>query len=148
MNTENDNPGMDVSDLRRSTTGRSLEREDLDPDPFRQFEDWFQVACDSDVLDPNAMSIATVDSEGRPTTRTVLLKTFDERGFVFFTNLESNKARQIAGNPRVALLFFWAPLERQVIVRGAAEPVPRTEALAYFLKRPRGSQLGAWVRRA
>ena len=145
MNTENDNPGMDVSDLRRSATGRSLEREDLDPDPFRQFEDWFQVACDSDVLDPNAMSIATVDSDGRPTTRTVLLKTFDQRGFVFFTNLESNKARQIAGNGNVSLLFFWPALGRQVGIRGTAERIPNKETLKYFMTRPRGSQIGAWV---
>jgi pyridoxamine 5'-phosphate oxidase len=145
MSKANDNPGMDVSDLRRSATGRSLEREDLDPDPFRQFEDWFRLACDSDVLDPNAMSIATVDADGRPCTRTVLLKTFDERGFVFFTNLESRTATHIDGNHHVALLFFWPALGRQVGIRGTASRISKGETLKYFATRPRGSQIGAWV---
>ena len=131
---------MDVSDLRRSATGRTLEREDLDADPVRQFEDWFRLACGADVLDPNAMSIATVDDQGRPTSRTVLLKYFDERGFVFFTNLESNKAKQIAGNEHVSLLFFWPSLGRQVGIRGAAGRIPTSESLKYFMTRPRGSQ--------
>jgi pyridoxamine 5'-phosphate oxidase len=145
MTEAHDNPGMDVSDLRRSATGRSLDREDLDPDPFRQFEDWFRAACDSDVPDPNAMSVATVDASGRPATRTVLLKYFDDRGFVFFTNLESNKATQIEGNANVALLFFWPLLGRQVGIRGTAAKISTKETLKYFATRPRGSQIGAWV---
>jgi len=136
---------MDVSDLRRSATGRTLERGDLDADPVRQFEDWFRQACDSDSLDPNAMSIATVDAAGRPVSRTVLLKYFDERGLVFFTNLESNKAKQIGGNENVALLFFWPVLGRQVGIRGTAARIPTAETLKYFMTRPRGSQIGAWV---
>jgi pyridoxamine 5'-phosphate oxidase len=136
---------MDVSDLRRSATGRSLEREDLDADPIQQFEAWFRVACDSDVLDPNAMSVATVDADHRPSSRTVLLKYFDERGFVFFTNLSSNKATQIEANAEVALLFFWPSMGRQVGIRGSAEKIPAAETLRYFATRPRGSQLGAWV---
>ena len=136
---------MDVSDLRRSVTGPTLEREDLNDDPFLQFEDWFRAACDSDTLDPNAMSLSTVDEHHRPSCRTVLLKYFDERGFVFFTNLSSNKAAQIAVNENVSVLFFWPELGRQVGVRGAAAKVPNKETLKYFMTRPRGSQIGAWV---
>jgi pyridoxamine 5'-phosphate oxidase len=91
------------------------------------------------------MSLATVSSDGQPSQRTVLLKRFDEHGFVFFTNLESRKARDIAGNPRVALMFAWLPLERQVIVEGSATRVSTAESLKYFLTRPRGSQIAAWI---
>ena len=137
--------GMNVSDLRRSATGRTLEREDLDDDAIDQFERWFREACDSDALDPNAMSVSTVDEHRRPACRMVLLKYFDERGFVFFTNLSSNKASQIAGNENVSLLFFWPLLGRQVSIRGAAAKLPKKETLKYFVTRPRGSQIGAWV---
>ena len=136
---------MDVSDLRRSATGRALEREDLDRDPFRQFENWFGEACESDVLDPNAMSIATVDELGRPSSRTVLLKYFDARGFVFFTNLTSAKAQHMDVNENVALLFFWPSLGRQVRITGTVDQIPKKETLRYFMTRPRGSQIGAWV---
>jgi pyridoxamine 5'-phosphate oxidase len=97
------------------------------------------------VIEPNAMSLATSGADQRPLLRTVLLKSYDERGFVFFTNFESRKARQMAENPNVALLFPWLALERQVIIRGAAEKISTAESLAYFVTRPRGSQLGAWV---
>lgn len=137
--------GMDVSSLRRSATGMMLEREDLDADPVRQFAVWFQQACDSDVLDPNAMSLSTVDADKRPSCRTVLLKYFDERGFVFFTNQSSSKATQIATNPHVALLFFWPGFARQVAIRGTAEKTSAAETMRYFVSRPRGSQIGAWV---
>lgn len=137
--------GMDVSALRRSCVGSSLDRQDLDDDPFRQFERWFRQACDDERPDPNAMSLATVDDRQRPACRTVLLKYFDSRGFVFFTNLGSDKAIQINDNPNVALLFFWPDLGRQVGVRGTAARVPCKEALRYFATRPRGSRLGAWV---
>jgi len=137
--------GMDVSDLRRSATGPALEREDLDDDPIVQFEHWFRDACDSDRMDPNAMTLSTVDADNRPASRTVLLKYFDERGLVFFTNLESRKATHIAGNAHVALLFFWRELGRQVSIRGTASRVPTRETLRYFATRPRGSQIGAWV---
>jgi len=137
--------GMDVSDLRRSVTGPTLEREDLNDDPFQQFEDWFRAACDSETLDPNALSLSTVDEHHRPSCRTVLLKYFDERGFVFFTNLSSNKAAQISVNENVSALFFWPELGRQVSVRGTAARIPNKETLKYFMTRPRGSQIGAWV---
>ena len=136
---------MDVSDLRRSATGPALEREDLDDDPVKQFERWFREACDSGRKDPNAMSLATADDLSRPAIRTVLLKYFDRKGFVFFTNLESTKAQHIANNADVALLFFWSELGRQVSIRGKAERVPAAETLKYFATRPRGSQIGAWV---
>ena len=137
--------GMDVSDLRRSAIGPALERENLDDDPIVQFEHWFRDACDSDRMDPNAMTLSTVDPDKRPASRTVLLKYFDERGFVFFTNLESSKAAHIAANANVALLFFWRELGRQVSIRGTAARIPTGETLRYFATRPRGSQIGAWV---
>lgn len=137
--------GMDVSALRRSRVGASFDRKDLDDDPFRQFERWFREACDDDRPDPNAMSLATVDDQQRPASRTVLLKYFDRRGFVFFTNLASSKAAQIRANANVALLFFWPDLGRQVGIRGTASRVPTTETLRYFATRPRGSRIGAWV---
>lgn len=136
---------MNVSGLRRSATGFVLDREDLADDPVEQFEDWFRYACETVPMDPNAVSISTVDAEGRPSSRTVLLKYFDDRGFVFFTNYESKKARQIDANPHVALLFFWSDAARQVKIRGKAERIPTSETLKYFLSRPRGSQIGAWV---
>jgi pyridoxamine 5'-phosphate oxidase len=146
-NTKN-NPehhGMDVTGLRRSATGFALDRDDLDDDPIAQFEDWFRYACETVPMDPNAVFVSTVDSEGRPSSRTVLLKSFDENGFVFYTNFESNKARHIDANPWVSLLFFWSEAARQVKIRGRAEKIPTAETLKYFLTRPRGSQIGAWV---
>jgi len=137
--------GMNVSGLRRSATGFVLDREDLAEDPMRQFEGWFRHACDTVPMDPNAVSIATVDAQNRPSSRTVLLKYFDEKGFVFFTNYESSKAIHIETNPNVALLFFWSDAARQVKIRGKAERIPAKETLKYFMSRPRGSQIGAWV---
>lgn len=137
--------GMDVSELRRSATGFALDREDLNDDPVIQFEDWFRYACETVPMDPNAFSISTVDNQNRPSSRTVLLKYFDERGFVFFTNFESKKAEHIEANPNVALLFFWSEAARQVKIRGTAEKIPTSETLKYFVSRPRGSQIGAWV---
>jgi pyridoxamine 5'-phosphate oxidase len=137
--------GMNVSGLRRSATGFALDREDLHDDPVLQFEDWFRYACETVPMDPNAVSIATVDEHQRPTTRTVLLKYFDERGFVFFTNFDSTKARHIEANPNVALLFFWSEAARQVRIQGIAEKISTAETLKYFVSRPRGSQIGAWV---
>ena len=136
---------MDVSKLRGSKTGASLEREDLDDDPIVQFEGWFRDACDANDIDPNAMGLATVDAANRPSMRTVLLKYFDERGFVFFTNFESAKAAHIENNAEVALLFFWRNLGRQVKIQGPAARLPTRETLKYFATRPRGSQIGAWV---
>jgi len=136
---------MNVSGLRRSATGFVLDREDLHDDPVLQFEDWFRFACETVPMDPNAVSIATVDEQGRPSNRTVLLKYFDEQGFVFFTNFESEKAKHIENNPNVALLFFWSDAARQIKVRGTAVRIPTGETLKYFVSRPRGSQIGAWV---
>jgi len=136
---------MDVSNIRREYARSSLRRQDLDPDPYRQFERWFSEAMASGMPDPNAMSLATATAAGVPSLRTVLLKAYDPRGFVFYTNYESRKAREIAENANVALLFLWIPLERQVAITGAAERVSAAESLKYFLSRPRGSQLGAWV---
>jgi len=136
---------MNVSELRRSATGFALDRDDLSDDPIVQFEDWFRYACETVPMDPNAASLATVDDQNRPSSRTVLLKYFDDRGFVFFTNYESSKAAHIDANPNVALLFFWSDAARQVKIRGRAERIPTKETLKYFMSRPRGSQIGAWV---
>ncbi|MGB5624427.1 MAG: pyridoxamine 5'-phosphate oxidase [Woeseiaceae bacterium] len=137
--------GMNVSGLRRSATGFALDRDDLSDDPYVQFEDWFRYACETVPMDPNAVSISTVDSQKRPSSRTVLLKYFDEKGFVFFTNFDSQKAHDIEANPNVALLFFWSEAARQVRISGKAERISTSETLKYFMTRPRGSQIGAWV---
>lgn len=136
----------DPANQRRSYERGSLTRETLLPDPVAQFRQWFTDATGTpEVIEPNAMSLATVDADGQPSLRTVLLKAYDERGFVFFTNYESRKARDIAANPRVALLLPWLALERQVKIEGRAERVSRTETVKYFLSRPIGHRLGAWV---
>jgi len=140
-------PSMDISELRRNYSSQGLVREDLREDPIAQFQFWFEQAVEARLLEPNAMSLATVGADGRPTLRTVLLKEFDSRGFVFFTNFESTKARQIGENPNVALLFPWIALERQVNITGTAERISSAESLKYFLKRPVESQLGAWASR-
>ena len=135
---------MDIADLRQEYTQMGLSYEDLDPDPFQQFEYWFQQACSANLPDPNAMSLATASSSGAPSLRTVLLKYFDREGLVFFTNYESRKATQITENPQVALLFLWISLERQVIIEGKAAKISLAESLKYFATRPRGNQIGAW----
>ncbi len=136
---------MDLSQLREEYKRAELSRNTLDDDPIKQFEKWFKEAMATVEKDPNAMSLATVNAIGQPSLRTVLLKYFDERGFVFFTNYESRKARDIGQNPRVALLFPWLVLERQVKIEGIAEKVSFAETARYFTTRPRGSQIGAWV---
>lgn len=143
--TPEDPPAPNLADLRRDYTSGKLSRKDLDPDPFAQFGRWFEEANRAGLLEPNAMVLATVGPDNRPTTRTVLLKHWDPRGFVFFTNLESRKADQIQKNPQVSLLFTWLPLQRQLAINGAAERIPTTEVLAYFVRRPYGSQLAAWA---
>jgi pyridoxamine 5'-phosphate oxidase len=135
----------DLADLRRDYRSRPLRRTDLDSDPVTQFDRWFREATDAQALDANAMSIATVDAAGQPSLRTVLLKYYDGRGFVFYTNLGSRKAHEIEANPKVALLFFWPEVHRQVKVRGTATRTTAAESLGYFMRRPRDSQLGAWV---
>lgn len=134
-----------TDELRRRWMNEGLARVDLDPNPFRQFEQWFRQAIESGIPEPNAMTLATADAEGQPYARTVLLKSYDLLGFLFFTNYESAKAHQIAVNPQVALLFPWVALGRQVRIRGRAEKIPLHESAGYFATRPRGSQIGAWA---
>jgi pyridoxamine 5'-phosphate oxidase len=136
---------MDLAEFRKEYSDRGLHREELNPDPVAQFSEWFIQATELAVHEPNAMTLATVDETGMPYQRTVLLKYFDKDGFVFFTNYGSRKARQIASNPRVSLLFPWITLERQVIIQGHAEKISTAESLRYFASRPRESQIGAWV---
>lgn len=122
-----------------------LHRHDLDPNPVRQFASWFEDVQRAGYRMPNAVTLATVSPDGQPSMRMVLLKMFDEQGFVFYTNYESRKAKEIAENPKVALHFPWHDLERQVIITGTAEKVSTAESVKYFLTRPKGSQIGAWV---
>ena len=136
---------MNIGDMRTDYTRGELRREDLKPDPLQQFALWLEDACRAGIVDPNAMSLATATAAARPSLRTVLLKQYDARGFVFFTNLESRKARELTENPQIALLFPWVALERQVIITGRAERVSTAEVLAYFVTRPLGSQLAAWA---
>ena len=136
---------MDIHALREEYKKGQLRRKDLQDDPFKQFETWFQQACNAELLEPNAMTLSTVSEQGQPFMRTVLLKYFDANGFVFFTNYESRKAQHIGANPRVSILFTWLPLQRQVHITGNAEKVTTAESWEYFTSRPRGSQLGAWT---
>ncbi len=136
---------MDIHALREDYKKGELRRKDLHDDPFKQFEKWFQQACNAELLEPNAMTLSTVNADGQPFMRTVLLKYFDEKGLVFFTNYESRKAKQIENNHKVSILFTWLPLQRQVHITGTAEKVSTTESWQYFSSRPRGSQLGAWT---
>ena len=161
---------MAIADIRREYKVLSLDRDQLDPDPLRQFSHWFDdalgaqgrsrwrkigIACyklGQAILgrpgaDVNAMTLATVDSAGRPSTRTVLLKGVDARGFIFFTNYASRKGTELAANPNAALTFYWPEFERQVCIAGRVEKVSREESEAYFRTRPHGSQIGAWASR-
>jgi pyridoxamine 5'-phosphate oxidase len=135
----------DLGALRREYGDRGLDTPDLAPDPIEMFRRWLDAAVASGLHEPNAMVVATVSPEGRPSARLVLLKGLDERGFVFFTNYESRKGREIEANPAVSLLFPWHDLQRQVRVEGRASRVSREETDAYFAVRPRESQLGAWA---
>lgn len=135
-----------ISDIRREYTLGGLHRDELPEHPMALFETWLEQIRDAEVLtDPTAMSVATVDETGQPFQRIVLLKRFDNDGFVFFTNLASRKAEQIAHNAKVSLLFPWHALERQVAVTGVAEPLSTAEVLKYFITRPKESQIAAWV---
>jgi len=136
---------MDLSNFREHYTKGGLKRADLLAHPLDQFEQWFKQALETDIPEPNAFSLATVSSDGVPDIRTVLLKIFDKKGLVFFTNYESKKSRDIQANPNVAMLFPWVSLERQVKIIGKVEKISAAVSLKYFLSRPRGSQLGAWV---
>lgn len=136
---------MDLADFRKEYSDRGLRREELNADPIAQFSEWFKQATELNLHEPNAGTLATVDETGMPYQRTVLLKYYDKDGFVFFTNYGSRKARQIAANPKVSILFPWITLERQVIIQGIAEKISTAESLKYFASRPRESQIGAWV---
>jgi pyridoxamine 5'-phosphate oxidase len=135
----------DPAVLRKFYEDARLDESDLAADPLSQFDAWFADAVEAELPEPNAMILATVNADGTPSTRTVLLKGYGPEDFRFFTNHGSRKAQAIAGNPHVSLLFPWHPLHRQVIVEGAAERLSREESAAYFRTRPHGSQLGAWA---
>ena len=134
-----------IADLRREYSSRALNEADADTDPIRQFSTWFAEAVKAELLDANAMTLATVSPAGDPAARIVLLKGFDDSGFVFFTNYESAKGRDLAAHPRACLLFFWRELERQVRITGAIEKVTQAESDEYFHSRPFESQVGAWA---
>lgn len=136
---------MSIADLRRNYMLAGLSEPDLAPDPIRQFDKWFGQALAADIPEPNAMTLATVSPDGAPAARTVLLKGFDASGFVFYTNYESHKGKELDANPRASLLFCWLALERQVRIDGTVEKTSREESAEYFHSRPVGSQHGAWA---
>jgi pyridoxamine 5'-phosphate oxidase len=136
---------MNIADLRKDYALRRLDETDVDADPFRQFNAWLAESLEAQVPEPTAMTLATVDEQGSPSARIMLLKALDGRGFVFYTNYESRKGRQLAARPRAALTFFWKELERQVRIEGGIEKVSAAEADEYFASRPLGSRIGAWA---
>jgi pyridoxamine 5'-phosphate oxidase len=135
----------DLTGLRNEYAAHGLRRADLHSDPLQQFGAWFAAALAADIRDVNAMSLATATPDGKPSVRIVLLKGFDERGFAFFTNYDSEKGRELEANPFAALVFYWVQLERQVRITGAVEKTSREDSAAYFHSRPIGSRLGAWT---
>jgi pyridoxamine 5'-phosphate oxidase len=136
---------VDASNLRKEYTSAGLDKAEVDHDPVVQFHAWFQNAIDAGLHEPNAMILATAATDARPSARTVLLKGYDERGFVFYTNYEARKAGELETNPKCALLFYWGELERQVRVEGTVSRISEQESDEYFASRPRGSRLGAWA---
>ena len=136
---------MDISQLRTDYKREALDEAHADPDAIRQFSRWWDEALASQLPEPNAMTLATADAGGRPAARVVLLKGFDEAGFVFYTNHESRKGNELAANPRAALLFFWPELERQVRIEGTTHIVPAEQSDAYYATRPLASRIGAWA---
>lgn len=135
----------EIARLRREYAGQPLEEAQAPDEPLALFRHWFEEALRAELTEPNAMVLATVDASGRPSARVMLLKDFDEAGFVFYTNYESRKGKELAQNPWAALVFWWAELMRQVRIEGRVEKVPAEESDAYFQTRPRESQLGAWA---
>ena len=138
---------MDIANIRGKYTTKNFDIKDLDKNPFKQFEIWFKDAMNENLLEPNAFTLATVGADMMPSVRTVLLKYFSEKGFVFFTNYDSKKAKQMENNPKVAALFTWLTLERQIKMEATVEKISKADSLKYFLSRPKGSQLWAWVSR-
>ncbi len=143
MNSSTPDPAL--ARMRQEYTLGGLTETDLAPEWPEQFAGWLADATAAGLAEPNAMTFATARADGRPSARTVLLKAYDRRGFVLFTNYRSRKATEVAANPYASLVFFWYPLHRQVVVCGAVERVPRAETEAYFAQRPRGAQLAAWA---
>lgn len=134
-----------LADHRQNYSRGALDAADVDPNPVRQFETWFAQALDAKLPEPNAMTLATVDAAGRPSARIVLIKGVDERGFVFFTNYDSRKGRELAANSAASLLFHWIELERQVRIEGRVEKTSDAESDTYYASRPLGSRIGAWA---
>jgi pyridoxamine 5'-phosphate oxidase len=139
------NEFVKVGDLRQSYNSGYLLEQEVNPNPVLQFQVWLQDAVAAHILEPNAMTLATVTDQGKPSARIVLLKNFDERGFVFYTNFQSRKGQELSQTPAAALVFWWDKLERQVRIEGSITKVSDAEADEYFHSRPKGSQLGAWV---
>ena len=139
------NTVADIAALRQNYTLERLDEADVSANPIQQFEHWFAEALQSELPEPNAMTLATANRSGQPSARTVLLKGFDPEGFVFYTNYDSRKGQELSENPQAALLFCWLELERQVRIEGGVERVSPEESLAYFQSRPQGSQIGAWA---
>ena len=134
-----------IADLRQNYTLAGLSEADLDSNPIQQFNLWFEQALAADLIEPNAMTLATATADGKPSARIVLLKGVSERGFVFYTNYDSQKGRQLIANPYAALVFHWDKLERQIRIEGKVEKLSSAESLEYFHSRPKASQLGAWT---
>ena len=134
-----------IADLRKDYTVSGLSEIEVNPNPFTQFQQWFDQALAAQLLEPNAMTVATATADGKPKARMVLLKDFDERGFVFYTNYNSQKGQELAENPQASLVFWWAELERQVRISGRVEKVSENESDEYFNSRPLNSRLGAWA---
>ena len=134
-----------ISNLREDYRAQTLDIREVALDPIQQFEVWFKEALDSEVKEPNAMTVATTNSEGQPSARIILLKGFDEKGFVFYTNYNSKKGIELAQNPNVALVFLWKELERQIRIEGVTKKVSSIQSTEYFQSRPKGSQIGAWA---
>ncbi|WP_326498292.1 pyridoxamine 5'-phosphate oxidase [Leptolyngbya sp. GGD] len=134
-----------IADLRKDYTRETLNETDVDPNPFQQFQHWFDQAVKAELPEPNAMTLATASKDGIPAARIVLLKAVDDRGFTFFTNYNSNKGKELEANPQAALVFLWTELERQVRIVGSVEKVSAEESDGYFFSRPHNSRLGAWA---
>lgn len=134
-----------IAALREDYRAKTVEITDVHANPIQQFREWFQEALDSQIKEANAMTIATVDAQGKPAARIVLLKGFDENGFIFYTNYESRKGKELAVNPNIAVVFLWKDLERQIRIEGIAEKVAPSVSFNYFQSRPKGSQIGAWA---
>ena len=139
------NPKTAIALIRREYEGIPLDKESVDPSPFKQFAEWFEQAVKDVSLDANAMTLTTVSDDGQPSSRTVLLKEYDNRGFVFYTNYQSRKGQHIENNSRVSATFFWPEMMRQIHIEGNAQKVPETQSDEYFKSRPVASQLGAWA---